>query len=160
MNSWYISTRDEYPVTQVLEYRHPKYKETILSVLIYEDCECEVITSDYEQPDFIHTRVLGINKEVYGININEYGASKNITSICVTALPWHDIGEIKRFPSDMPQEEKERILNLTEHDDANHFYLMGEEEGWEETEIGFWLFGDIELFNACGELIDVLHPSI
>ena len=56
--------------------------------------------------------------------------------------------------------EKQRILTLTEHDDANHFYLMGEDDGWEETEIGFWLFGVIELSNAFGELIDVLQPSM
>ena len=158
MNSWYISTRDEYPVTQVFEYRHPKYKETILSVLIYEDCECEVVTSDYEQPDFIYTRVLGINKEVYGININEYGASKNITSISVTALPWHDIGEIKRFPSDMPQEEKERILNLTEHDVGLHYLLIDDSEGWEEKELGFWLYGSIELLDQVGEFVELIEP--
>jgi hypothetical protein len=115
---------------------------------------------DGEQPDFVYTQVKGIDKLLYGIDINDYKRSKNIASICVTAPPWHDFGTIKQYPYAMTDFEKERILTLTERDDANHFYLMGEEDGWEETEIGFWLFGVIELSNACGELIDVLQPSM
>jgi len=160
MDKWYIYTRSEYPCIQVSEYRHKKYNDPLVSVLFFEFCECDVFTEDGEQPDFVYTQVKGIDKLLYGIDINDYKRSKNIASICVTALPWHDFGTIKQYPYAMTDFEKERILTLTEHDDANHFYLMGEKEGWEETEIGFWLFGVIELSNACGELIDVLQPSM
>ena len=58
----------------------------------------------------------------------------------------------------MPQEEKERILNLTEHDVGLHYLLIDDSEGWEEKELGFWLYGSIELLDQVGEFVELIEP--
>ena len=158
MNQWYISTLSEYPCIQVSEYRHEKYSDSLLSVLFFEFCECDVFTEDYEKPEFVFSKVVGLDKLKYGININGPEPFNNIKSISVTALPWHDFGVIKKFPEAMSDQERQRILKITAYDHANHFLLMGE-EGWEEKEIGFWLFGDIELSNASSDEIEIICTS-
>ena len=59
----------------------------------------------------------------------------------------------------MRDHEKERILKLTDYDLANHYLLVGEDEGWEEKEIGFWLYGEIELTNSYGEVVEIFVPQ-
>ena len=58
----------------------------------------------------------------------------------------------------MPQEEKERILNLTEHDVGLNYLLIDDSEGWEEKELGFWLYGSIELLDRFGVFLKLIKP--
>ena len=159
MNEWYISTLSEYPCVQVCEYHHEKYDDSLLSVIVFECCHCRIYTLENYKPEFVFTKIPGINKQKYGININYVNLLTNIYNIEVTGIPWHDHGYIKKFPKAMRDHEKERILKLTDYDLANHYLLVGEDEGWEEKEIGFWLYGEIELTNSHGEVVEIFVPQ-
>jgi hypothetical protein len=110
-----------------------------------------VTTTDDNPPEFEYDFVPGGDGRKDSIDMNNcYNNNiENVELIETWDGCWEDID----FPDDMPEEEKDRLMELIEEEG---FYALEDQEDWYSSDTECWIWGPIEIVNEQEETVRII----
>lgn len=150
MAKWNVST---YYKKSCEEHEHYyKDDQTITRKTGYRGATFIVETSDDNPPEFEFTYVPGGDGKCDSINMYDC-CINNIENVELDNM-WDGCWEDIDFPTDMDEEEQERLQELIEEEGV--YTALEENEGWSLDETEAWIWGPILIEDENGNRVKII----
>ena len=150
MATWTVST---YYKKSCEEHEHyTKDGMTIIRKTGFRGGTFIVETTDDSPPEFEFDLVPGGDGKYDSINMYDC-CYNNIENVELDNM-WDGWFEDIDFPSDMPEEEQERLQELIE-EEGDIYDVLENQEGWIQSETEAWIWGPILIEDAAGNKVRI-----